>query len=195
MNATLILMLGLALFLASHSVRIFADGWRTSMVARIGPWPWKGLIGGLSLVGFALLVWGFGATQADPTVLWLPPHWTHHLAAVLTLPAFVLVIAAYVPGNRIKSAIGHPMVAGVKIWALAHLLANGTLADTLLFGSFLLWAVLAFSTSRRRDRAAGITYPAGPASRTIWAAGLGIAGWAIFSTQLHLPMIGVRPFG
>ena len=161
-----LLILGLVLFLGVHSTRIVADGWRTATIARVGEKPWKGIYSLLSIAGFVLLVIGYGAARQAPVVLFAPPVWTRHLAALLTIPAFVLLAAAYVPGNAIKRAVGHPMMAGVKVWALAHLLANGTLADLLLFGTFLAWAVLGFIAARRRDRAAGTTYPAGPGSRT-----------------------------
>ena len=195
MNATFILIIGLIVFFAAHSVRILADDWRSAMIVRIGALGWKGLIALVSLLGFFLIVWGLGMTRAEPVVLWQPPFWTRHLAALLTLPAFVLLVAAYIPGNRLKSAIGHPMVAGVKVWALAHLLANGRLADLLLFGSFLVWAAFSFRAARQRDRAAAITYPAGPISRTIIVIVIGIAAWAIFVMKLHGLLIGVRPFG
>lgn len=195
MNGYLVLILGLIILLGAHSVRIVADGWRSAMIARTGELGWKALIGLVSLVGFGLLVWGFWLARAEPIILWPAPVWAPHLVALLMLPALVLLVAAYVPGNRIKSAIGHPMVAGVKIWALAHLLANGRLADLLLFGSFLVWAVFSFSAARRRDRAAGVTYPAGPLSRTVIAIVIGIALWAAFIMKLHVLLIGVRPFG
>ena len=131
------LVLGLVLFLGVHSTRIFADDWRTRQIARLGEGAWKGLYSVASLAGFALLVWGYGQTRIDPVVVWDPPTWTRHLAALLMIPAFVLVVAAYVPGNRIKAAVGHPMVAGVKVWAIAHLLSNGRLGDIVLFGVFL----------------------------------------------------------
>jgi uncharacterized membrane protein len=189
------LIIGLVLFLGAHSIRIFADGWRTAQVARMGQGPWKGLYTLVSLVGFGLIVWGFGQARQEPVVLWPSPVWTRHLAALLTLLAFVLVAAAYVPGNHLKAKLGHPMVAGVKIWALAHLLANGRLADAVLFGSFLLWAVLCFSSARRRDRAAGIRYPAGTARGDVIAVVAGAAIWALFAFWAHGWLIGVRPFG
>lgn len=194
MNATFLLLLGLLIFLGSHSVRIVADGWRNAMVARFGPWGWKALFSLPSLLGFALLAWGYAETRAAPVVLWLPPTWTRHLASLLTLPAFVLIAAAYIPGNRLKATFGHPMVAGVKLWALAHLLTNGNLADVLLFGGFLVWAAFSFRAARRRDRAAGTTYLAGPAARTAWTIIVGITLWASFAVLLHAPLIGVRPF-
>jgi uncharacterized membrane protein len=190
-----LLILGLVLFLGVHSTRIVADGWRTATIARIGEMPWKGIYSLLSIAGFVLLVVGYGAARQSPVVLFAPPVWTRHLAALLTIPAFVLLAAAYVPGNAIKRAVGHPMMAGVKVWALAHLLANGTLADVLLFGTFLSWAVLGFIAARRRDRAAGTTYPAGPGSRTAIAVVAGLVAWAVFAFALHRPLIGVAPFG
>lgn len=190
-----LLLLGLVLFLGVHSTRIVAEGWRTATIARIGEKPWKAIYSLLSIAGFVLLVIGYGAARQSPVVLFAPPVWTRHLAALLTIPAFVLLVAAYVPGNAIKRAIGHPMMAGVKIWALAHLLANGTLADVLLFGTFLAWAVLGFIAARRRDRAAGTTYPAGPGSRTAITVVVGLVAWAVFAFALHRPLIGVAPFG
>ena len=146
------LVLGLAIFLGVHSVRIVADGWRQRMLQTVGEGAWKGLYSVASLLGFALIVWGFGLARQQPVQLWSPPVAMRHLASLLTLVSFVLLVAAYVPGNGIKARLHHPMVLGVKAWALAHLLANGNLAHVLLFGSFLVWAVLSFSAARRRDR-------------------------------------------
>lgn len=190
-----LLLLGLAIFLGVHSTRIVADDWRSATIARLGERPWKAIYSLLSIAGFVLLVIGYGAARQAPVVLYTPPVWTRHLAALLTIPAFVLLAAAYVPGNALKRALGHPMVAGVKIWALAHLLANGTLADALLFGGLLAWSVLSFTAARRRDRAAGRTYPSGPASRTAITVAVGLAAWALFAFVLHRPLIGVAPFG
>ena len=190
-----LLILGLVIFLGVHSTRIVADRWREATIARIGEKPWKGVYAVLSIVGFVLLVIGYGAARQSPVVLYTPPTWTRHLAALLTIPAFVLVVAAYVPLNSIKRAVGHPMVAGVKIWALAHLLANGALADVLLFGSFLVWAVLSFTAARRRDRVAGTVYPVGSSARNAITVAVGLVAWAAFAFALHRPLIGVSPFG
>ena len=188
------LVLGLILFLGTHSIRIVADGWRTARVAHLGENRWKGLYSLASALGLGLIVWGYGLARAEPVELWAPPTWSRHVAALLTLPAFILITAAYVPGSRIKAAIGHPMVAGVKVWAIAHLLSNGNLADALLFGAFLLWAVADFRSARRRDRAAGVSYRPGTATRDglVVAAGAGI--WALFAGFAHLWLIGVRPY-
>lgn len=190
----MILIAGLVLFLGLHSVRIVADGWRTAMLARLGQAGWKGLYSLLSLAGFGLIVYGFGLARQAPEVLWTPPPFMRHLAGLLVLAAFILLAAAYVPRNGIKARLHHPMVLGVKTWALAHLLANGMLHDVLLFGAFLLWSVLCFRAARRRDRAAGTVYPPGRAGATIATVLAGIIGWAAFAFWLHAALIGVRPF-
>jgi uncharacterized membrane protein len=190
-----VLVIGLLVFLGSHSVRIFADGWRTRQLANVGESKWKVLFSIVSAVGFVLIIWGYGLARTDPVYLWAPPTWTRHIAALLTIPSFILLAAAYVPGTRIKAAVGHPMVAGVKIWAFAHLIANGTLADVVLFGAFIAWAVADYASARRRDRAAGRTNPAGLFSRDLTAIVVGLVAWAAFAFYLHAWLIGVRPFG
>ena len=189
------LILGLVVFLGVHSVRVFAEGCRTRMRQRLGENAWKGLYSLLSIAGFVLIVWGYGQSRHDPMLLWLPPIWTRHLAALLTIPAFILLVAAYFPGNPIKARLHHPMVLGVKVWALAHLLANGMVADLLLFGGFLVWSVLSFTAARKRDRPAGTTYPPGRAGPTIATVVVGLAAWAGFAFWAHAAWIGVRPFG
>jgi uncharacterized membrane protein len=191
----LILVAGLIVFLGVHSVRIVADDWRTRQIARIGEVPWKAIYALVSLVGLALVVWGYDATRTTPVDLWHPPVWTRHLASLITLASFILVAAAYIPRTRIKAAVGHPMVLGVKLWAVAHLLANGRLADIVLFGAFLVWAVLDYAAARRRDREAGRTYPPAPGiARDAAAIVIGIGVWAAFAMYLHALLIGVRPF-
>ena len=189
------LILGLVLFLGIHSARIVADGTRSAFIAQRGANSWKGLYTVLSLAGFALLVWGYGLARAQPVLLWTPPRVMNHVAALLMLLSFVLLAAAYVPRNVFKARMGHPMVLSVKVWALAHLLANGNLADVLLFGAFLLWAVANFSAARRRDRAAGTVYPSASNSGTVLAVLAGVAAWALFAFWLHAPLIGVAPLG
>lgn len=189
------LVLGLVLFLGVHSVRIVGEGWRGRVIGRLGFNTWKGLYSVVSLVGFALIVWGYGLARQQPVWLWNPPVAMRHLASLLTLGAFVLLVAAYVPGNGIKAKVHHPMVLGVKLWALAHLLANQTLADVLLFGTFLVWAVLDFRSARRRDRAAGTPYPAGRTGPTVTTVVIGLVAWVVFAFWLHGPLIGIRPFG
>lgn len=189
-----ILILGLVLFLGTHSVRIVAEGWRQATIARVGPGMWKSAYSLLALVGFVLIVWGYGLARQAPVVLWTPPLAMRHVASPLTLAAFVMLAAAYVPRNGIKARLQHPMVLSVKVWAFAHLLANGSLADVLLFGSFLAWAVLDYRAARQRDRAAGALYPAGTAAGTVATLAAGTAAWALFAFWLHAAWIGVAPF-
>ncbi len=191
----LVLIAGLLVFLGVHSLRIFADGWRTAQIARMGRLPWRGVYSLVSLAGFALIVWGFGMARLDPIMVWAPPTYMRHVAALLVLIAFILVTAAYVPGNGIKSRVGHPMLAGVKLWAFAHLLANGTLNDIILFGTFLIWAIVLFVVSRRRDRAAGVSYPTFGTGRAALTVAIGAVAWALFAHVLHRLLIGVNPFG
>lgn len=191
----IVLVLGLVMFLGVHSTRIVADGWRTDLRKRVGEGSWKGVYSLVSLIGLVLIVYGYGMSRTTPVDLWMPPVWTRHAAALLTLLSFVLLAAAYVPGTRIKARVGHPMVLGVKVWAFAHLMSNGRLADVLLFGAFLVWAVVLYVASRRRDRLAGTRYVAGPVSRDLIAIVAGTAAWVVFALWLHGMLIGVRPFG
>lgn len=190
-----ILILGLVLFLGVHSIRIVADGWRTATIGRIGELPWKAVYALLSIVGFVLIVWGFGLARQQPVQLWLPPRGMRHLASLLTLIAFILLAAAYVPRNAIKARLHHPMVLGVKVWALAHLLANGNVAHVVLFGAFLVWAVLSFRAARARDRVAHTVYPAGTPAGTAITVVVGAAAWAVFAFWAHGLLIGIRPVG
>lgn len=190
-----LLILGLVIFLGVHSIRVFAEGWRTAQLQRWGEKGWKGAYTLASLVGLVLLVWGYSLARQSPVPLWTPVIGLRHLASLLTVFSFILLAAAYVPRNSVKARIGHPMVAGVKVWALAHLLANHTLADLLLFGGFLVWAVLCFRAARARDRAAGVTYRAGTLKGNLITVAAGLVGWAVFAMWLHGPLIGVRPFG
>ena len=172
-----------------------ADGWRTAMRERVGEHAWKGVYSLLSLAGFVMLCYGYGQARLEPTVLWASPIWTRHLAALLLLPAFVMLFSAHVPGNAIKARLKHPMVLGVKVWALAHLLSNNTLADLLLFGGFLLWSVFDFRAARARDRAAGTVYPPGSLVPTLVTVAVGIVAYGAFAFWGHWALIGVKPFG
>jgi uncharacterized membrane protein len=184
------LIAGLLLFLGVHSIRVFADGWRSATIARIGEKPWKGIYAVASIAGFVLMVWGYGqARQQMP--LWDPPAAMRYVTAVLMLPAFVLLVAPYVPRNGIKARLHHPQILSVKLWAFAHLLSNGNLADVLLFGGFLAWSILSYSAARKRDRAAGTVYPAGTARGTAVCVVVGLVLYAAFMMGLHRWMIGV----
>ena len=193
--AMMYLIAGLVLFLGVHSTRVFANDWRRQTLARIGEKPFKGVYALLSLAGFVLLLWGYGQARLQGVMLWNPPTATRHIAALLMLLSFVLLAATYVPDNQIKAKLHHPMVLGTKVWALAHLLANGSLANTVLFGSFLVWSVVLFAASRKRDRREQIVYPVGTAGMTVVTVVAGVVAWAVFAFWLHRVLIGVSPFG
>jgi len=189
------LIAGLVLFLGVHSVRIFANNWRSAQLAQRGEAVWKLGYSALSIAGFVLIVWGYGLARQSPMVLWPTPRGMNHLAALLTLLSFVLLVATYVPRNVIKAKLRHPMILGVKVWALAHLLANNTLADLLLFGSFLVWAVLSFRAARQRDRQQPPVRLASNGLATAATVVVGVVAWAAFAFWGHLALIGVRPLG
>lgn len=188
-------ILGLFIFLGTHSIRIFADNWRSSQISRLGANSWKLAYSLASVLGFGLLLWGFALARTESSMIWNPPPWTSHAAALLTIAAFMLMVAAYVPKNSIKAGVGHPMVLSVAFWAVAHLLANGRLVDLLLFGTFFLWAVLDYRASVQRDKKAHASYPVGTLLNTALTVVVGSAGWALFAGFLHVMLFGVRPFG
>ena len=184
------LVIGLLLFLGVHSIRIAAPDWRTAQMARLGERRWKGLYALASLVGFVLLVWGYGQARQQPLVLWTTPTALRHLAPPLTLVAFVLLVAGPLPRPAIHARLPPPLLLGTNVWAVAQLLANNTLADVLLFGGFLVWAVVAYRSARRRGRVEVDVKP----GRTAAAVILGVALWAFFAFWAHQAWIGVRPF-
>jgi len=186
-----LLIVGLVIFLGVHSVSIVAPGWRDAQAARLGDLPWKGGYTLVSVIGFVLLVYGYGLARQAPVTLYVPPTWTRHLALLLLLPVFPLFLAAYLPG-RIKAAAKHPMLLATKIWAVAHLIANGTLADVLLFGGFLAWAVADRISVKRRAARPVPGAPASPANDLIAVVG-GLAIYALFLFWLHARLIGVSP--
>jgi len=188
------LIIGLLLFLGPHSVRIFAEDWRNRQIKQRGANVWSGIYSIISIIGFVLIVHGYSETRLNPTAIWVPPEWLKYIAAIVLLPTFVLLLAAYIPGTKIKALSGHPMSASVKLWGLAHLLANGNLGDIVLFGSFMMWAIFDYRASRQRDKKAGIKYPASGISRDIVVSAIGIGLWIAFVMFLHEWLIGVKPF-
>ena len=187
------LVLGLILFLGVHSMRIIGDAQRMALMQRLGANGYKGVYALTAGIGLALILWGYSVARLNPVALWTPMLWARHLAPPLTLLAFILLAAAYVPRNHFKARLHHPMVLGVKLWALAHLLANHTLADLLLFGGFLLWAGFSFRAARGRDRAAGATYARGTTAMTALTLVIGVSAWAVFALWLHRAWLGVAP--
>jgi len=200
-----LLILGLVLFLGAHSTRIFAENWRQATLERLGEKGYKGVYTLVSLLGFGLMMFGFDQVRWDSPVLWSPPVWAKHGAALLMLVSLVLLACVYSPRNAIKAKLHHPMVLSVKVWALAHLLANPRLADVVLFGAFLLWSVLNFRAARQRDRLAAASLSAGEGSGSLepevssaatWRAiGIGVVVWAILLSRGHAWLFGVSPLG
>jgi len=207
------LIIGLILFLGAHSIRMVADDWRTQAIASWGEKPFKGVYSLLALVGFYAMVTGYAEARLQTVALWTPPIATRHVSVLLMLFASVLMAAAYVPRNHLKMRMGHPMVLSVKVWALAHLLANGNLADVVLFGSFLVWSVFNFKAARARDRAAAPEalrlqadgaentnavpgdQPIANTTATLLTVLIGVALWALFVFYLHVQLVGVSPLG
>jgi len=186
------LVLGLLVFLGTHSLRMGGDVRRDALRLRFGEVKFKAAYALLSAMGLGLVVYGFGVARETPIVLWTPPVGMRHLAFLLMGVSLVLLAAAYVPNNNIRARFHHPMVLSVKVWALAHLLANGTAAHLVLFGGFLVWSVLIFRASRRRDRALALQYPAGSLGATALTVGIGLVLWVVFFAWLHGVLIGVR---
>jgi uncharacterized membrane protein len=189
------LLIGLALFLGIHSVQSLIPQWRQEAIDRWGSLSFKGIYAALSLLGFYLLLQGYGAARLEPLVLWTPPRGMQHATILLMWLAMILLVATYVPGNHIKSKLRHPMTLSVKVWALGHLLSNGNLADVALFGGFLLWSVLVFRAARQRDRMRLHTPPDAKLLSTLLTVVLGTGVWAAFLMGgLHLWLVGVMPF-
>ena len=186
------LALGLALFLGIHLTRAVAPRWRQAQIARLGDKGWKGLYTVVSLLGFGLILWGYSQARLHPMVLWAPIRGMNHAAALLVLVAMVLMAAAYVPRNHIKARLQHPMTLAVKVWAFAHLIANNTLADVMLFGSFLVWSILVFRAARRRPAPVMAAPTVVGTVATIVA---GVALWAFFAFWAHAAWLGIAPLG
>lgn len=189
-----LLIFGLVLLLGIHSVSIGAPAWRDKQVARRGEGAWKGFYSVVSIASFVLLIYGYGLARQSPVVLYTPPTALRHIALLLMLPFFPLLFAAYLPG-RIKAAAKHPMLLAVKLWALAHLLANGTLHDVILFGAFLAWAVADRISVKRRSVARVVPgAPPSPMNDVIAIVG-GLVAYAVFLLWAHGWLIGVSPLG
>jgi uncharacterized membrane protein len=183
-----ILIIGIAVFLGVHSISIVTPGLRARAVASMGTNGWRGIYSLISGAGFVLILYGFHLARRVPVVLYIPPPWMRHVTFLLMLPVFPLILAAYLPG-RIKTAMKHPMLAAVTFWAFAHLLSNGLLADVLLFGAFLAWAICDRISLKRRPPQAIRTVPQGRFNDLI-AVIAGLALYAVFVLWAHLRLFG-----
>ena len=186
-----ILIIGLAVFLGMHSISIATPGLRGRAVAAMGANGWRGAYSLVSAAGFALILYGFHLARLAPVVLYIPPAWMRDVTFLLMLPVFPLIFAAYLPG-RIKTAMKHPMLAAVKFWALAHLLSSGLLADVLLFGAFLVWAICDRISLKRRPPQVIRTAPQGRLNDLI-AVIAGLTLYVFFILKAHVWLFGVSP--
>jgi uncharacterized membrane protein len=186
-----LLIIGIVVFLGLHLLPTVA-GWREKLVGRLGENGYKGVFSLLSIAGFVLLVYGFA--QAPVIQVWSPPGWTRWVAIVLMLPAFIFLVAAYVPGE-IKAKLKHPFLVSIKTWAFAHLIANGDLASIILFGSFLAYAVYDRITLKRRQATGLVTVAAtGPPRNDLIAVVVGTVLYFVFLIWLHPMLIGTAPW-
>jgi uncharacterized membrane protein len=190
-----ILVLGLIIFLGLHSTRIVAESGRERAIARLGEGPWKGIYSLLSAVGFVLIVWGFADARWTAPALWTPFPGARHVTILLMLIALVLLAAYLFKQSHITAVVHHPMVWAVVAWSLGHLIANGSAADVVLFGAFLIWAAADLASSYARDRRNRVVYPEPKWSATIGAVVVGMVFWAVIALWLHFWLFGVSPLG
>jgi uncharacterized membrane protein len=190
----LLLVAGIVLFLGVHLIRVVAPGFRQSMIDRLGQNAWRGVYSLASIATLVLLIYGFGAARRETTVLYVPPLWMAHITILLMLIALICLAASLLPAGTIAVKTRHPMVLSVKIWAFAHLLANGDSASVLLFGAFLAWGVVLRIALKRRERAGELTLrPFVSGKYDIQAIVIGFAAWVLIIWKLHEWIIGVSP--
>jgi uncharacterized membrane protein len=189
-----LLILGLVLFLGVHSTKIVAPDFRARFIAQRGENAWKGVYSIISIIGFVLIIWGFSLARQGGPVLYTLPFWLSHVTLLLMLVSFILLAASSLPPGKITPAIKHPMLLAVKLWSFGHLLTNGELASVVLFGSFLVWAIIDRISVSRRE-AAGLTKPIvpGPVRNDIYAIVIGVLVYILFVWKLHEWLIGVSP--
>lgn len=189
-----LLVLGIVIFLGMHLVRVVAPGVRTSFIERNGKNAWMGIYAVISLIGLGLIIYGFGEARAVTGMLYNPPVVLKHISLLLMLLAFICLAAGFLPAGRIAVAVKHPQILSIKIWALAHLLANGETSSVLLFGSFLAWAVVMRISMKRRQRAGELVLPTSRSSSyDLLAVVIGLVAYGLFIWKLHELLIGVAP--
>ncbi|RVN54857.1 NnrU family protein [Sinorhizobium meliloti] len=189
-----ILVLGIIIFLGMHLVRVVAPGFRAGIIDSRGKGTWMGLYTIVSLVGLCLIIYGFGQARGETGMLYDPPIFLRHIALLLMLVAFIVLAAGFLPAGRIAVGLKHPQVLSIKIWALAHLLANGETSSVLLFGSFLAWAVILRISLKRRERAGEKVLPVFKSARNdVLAVVIGLLAFVLFVWKLHELLIGVQP--
>lgn len=189
----LILIVGLAIFFAVHSVRLFVPDWRKMAVTKAGLMSWRVRIGMLSLLSTGFIFMGYGQARLTPVWLWFPPVFMPHITSLIMLVALFFLCSALVPKTTLRRVTGYPVYLAVKLWAFAHLLSNGNLADVLLFGSFLIWAIVSYAVFRRRDRKAGVKPEESNIRFDLIAFGFTLVSWFAIVLFFHKIVIGVSP--
>jgi uncharacterized membrane protein len=189
-----VMILGLALFLGIHTLTTRRK-LRAGLISSMGEGGYKGVYALLSLLGLALIVWGFAHYRATGMIdVWYPPRALKHITVALMLPAVILVVASYIRG-RIYATVKHPMLAGIKLWAAGHLLANGDLGSIILFGSFLAWAVYDRISLKHRADAGGPPIPVGGVGNDLIAVAVGLIAYLALAFAFHPVVIGVPVVG
>jgi uncharacterized membrane protein len=188
-----ILVLGLVIFLGLHSTRIVSESGRERAIARFGEGPWKGIYSLISAVGLVLIVWGFARARYDAPQLWTPPAGARHITMLLMLIALILLASYLFKRSHIAVMTHHPMLWSVLLWSVGHLFANGSAADLLLFGAFLVWSAADLASAYARDRRSGVVYPEPQLAATAGAVVVGLVVYAMLIGGLHLWLFGVSP--
>ena len=189
-----VMILGLALFLGVHLLTTQRD-LRARFVVSLGEGGYKGVYSLVSFAGLALIVWGFATYRSAGMIeIWFPPRAFKHITEALMLPAVILVVASYIRGG-IYTALKHPMLAGIKLWAAAHLIANGDLGSIILFGSFLAWAVFDRISLKHRADPGAPPIPVGGRSNDLIAVAVGVVAYLALGFVFHPVVIGVPVFG
>ncbi|MEL7430423.1 MAG: NnrU family protein [Pseudomonadota bacterium] len=183
-----LLILGLVVFLGIHSTRVFAPAFRERMIAERGERTWKLLYAVFSIIGFVLLIYGYGAARLDNVFFYSAPTWFAHILILLMIPVMILLVASQLPAGRIKKAVKNPMLLATKIWAIGHMAVNGDLASWLLFGTFLAWAVIVLISTKKR----GQTFPQETSTMSdVLSVVVGLGAWFAFAFWLHEWLFGV----
>ncbi len=194
MRGLAILVVGLIVFIGSH-VLVSMRAQRAALIKHIGEWPYRALLAAASVIGLVLIGFGFAQYRATDWIeIWHPPRWTIYITQILMWPASIFVVAAYIRGN-IWRTLKHPMLVGVKTWAVAHLISNGDLGSILLFGSFLLWAGYDRMTLAHRADAGGPAIPEGGHRNDIIALVVGTVLYLVLGLVFHPLVVGRAVFG
>lgn len=189
-----VLVVGIILFLGVHLLRVIAPGFRHSLIERLGEKAFRGVYSVVSILTLIFLIYGFSIARYETKVLYSPPVWMAHITITLMLLALICLAASLLPAGHIATKTKHPMVLSVKIWALAHLLANGDSASVLLFVAFLAWGVVLRISLKRRQRAGEVVLrPFVSAKYDLYAVIIGLVAWLLLLFKLHAWLIGVSP--